>query len=83
LTVQWEEQVGEGRLPLDSLLPAAVRLAWEQIPAPDGPGLSADEALQILQEDPAYDLAPEVMDSLAETARTAEFERRRQRPDAA
>ncbi len=83
LMVQWEEQVGEGRLPLDSLLPATVRLAWEQIPAPDGPGLSADEALQILREDPAYDLAPEVMELLSETARTAEFERRRQRPDAA
>jgi diguanylate cyclase (GGDEF)-like protein len=83
LKVQWEEQVGAGRLELASLLPAAVRLAWEQIPAPDGPGLSADEALQILREDPAYDLSPEVMEILAETARTAEFERRRQRPDAA
>ncbi len=70
-------------MPLDSLLPAAVRLAWEQVPAPAGPGLSADEALQIIQEDPAYDLQPEVMEILAETAQTAEFERRRQRRDAA
>ena len=83
LKVQWDQQVGGERLLLDSLLPAAVRLAWEQIPAPAGPGLSADEALRILQEDPAYDLQPEVMEILAETARTAEFERRRQRRDAA
>jgi len=83
LKVQWDQQVGGDRLPLDSLLAAAVRLAWEQIPAPDGPGLSAEEALQIVREDPAYDLQPEVMDLLAQTARTAEFERRRSRRDAA
>jgi hypothetical protein len=81
--VQWDQQVGDDRLPLDSLLAAAVRLACEQIPALGGRGLSAEEVLQVMREDPAYDLQPEVMDLLAETALTAEFERRSSCRDAA
>jgi hypothetical protein len=70
-------------LDLGQLLPAAVRLAWEQIPAPDGPGLTAEQALSIVKNDPAYDLPTAMLELLTQSALTAEFERRRSRRDAA
>jgi len=83
LRTQWDEQMDAADLQLDRLLPAAVRLAWEQIPAPDGPGLTAEQALSIVTNDPAYDLGPEVLELLTQSALTAEFERRRSRRAAA
>ena len=83
LRSQFEQQVDLADLKLNDLLPAAVRLAWEQIPAPDGPGLNAEQALAVVVNDPAYDLGPEVVELLTQSARTAEFERRRSRRDAA
>ena len=76
-------QMTAADLRIGDLLPAAVRLAWEQIPAPDGPGLTAEQALSIVKNDPAYHLSPEVLELLAQSALTAEFERRRSRDDAA
>lgn len=83
LRTQWDEQMNAVDLRIGELLPAAVRLAWEQIPAPDGPGLTAEQALAIVTNDPAYDLGPEVLELLTQSALTAEFERRRSRSDAA
>ncbi|PKB56450.1 MAG: hypothetical protein BZY69_01690 [SAR202 cluster bacterium Casp-Chloro-G1] len=83
LRTQWDEQMTAADLQLDDLLAAAVRLAWEQIPAPEGPGLTAEQALAIVTNDPAYNLSPEVLDLLSQSAQTAEFERRRSRRDAA
>jgi hypothetical protein len=50
---------------------------------PDGPGLDADAALGIIRADPAYHLGEDVLELLNESARTAEFERRRSRREAA
>ena len=83
LRTQWDDQMDAADLQVNELLPAAVRLAWEQIPEPDGPGLSADQALTIVKTDPAYRLGPEVLELLSQSALTAEFERRRSRRDAA
>lgn len=83
LRTQWDEQMEAADLKIAELLPAAVRLAWEQIPAPDGPGLTAEQALAIVTNDPAYDLPTEVLELLTQSALTAEFERRRSRSDAA
>lgn len=79
LRAQWENQVDAADLQLSDLLPAAVRLAWEQIPPPVGPGLTAEQALGVVMNDPAYQLGPEVVELLRQSARTAEFERRRSR----
>jgi diguanylate cyclase (GGDEF)-like protein len=83
LRAQWKQQLGHESFPLDELLPAAVRLAWEQIPAPEGPGLDAEAALGIIRADPAYHLGEDALELLNESARTAEFERRRSRREAA
>jgi diguanylate cyclase (GGDEF)-like protein len=83
LRTQWDERMSAVDLKIGELLPAAVRLAWEQIPAPDGPGLAAEQALSIVTNDPAYHLSPEVLELLTQSALTAEFERRRSRGDAA
>jgi diguanylate cyclase (GGDEF)-like protein len=79
LRAQWEKQADAADLQLSDLLPAAVRLAWEQIPPPDGPGLTAEQALTMVMNDPAFHLGPEVVELLRQSARTAEFERRRSR----
>ena len=83
LRSQFEQQVEVAELQLNDLLPAVVRLAWEQIPQQDGPGLNAEQALAVVMNDPAYHLRPEVVELLAQSARTAEFERRRSKRDAA
>ena len=80
---QWDEQIDADQLTLSQLIPAAVRLAWEQIPLPDGPGLTAEQALGVVTNDPAYDLDETTLELLTQSALTAEFERRRARDAAA
>ena len=76
LRAEWRKRAPAEAALAEQLAPAAVALAWLQLAEPLGAGLDVEGALARLQEQQP-DLAPALIEALAEGARSGQIEQRR------
>ena len=73
---EWRERDEAAAQRVLAMIPVLVELAWLQIVEPDGPGLTAEQALVRVRSSADHQLPEHLLDIIAEAATSGEVERR-------